>query len=733
MSRRSAAMAARVGEDGFDRLAWRAPGARPVAPVAGADAVVPAGTRSAAEAGDARNTALCHELAHVVEPSSDAACPHDCPDTCAMRVTVEDGRAVARAGRPGRTRRRTARCAPRFRATPSAPTTPSACCSRCKRVGPKGSGSFEPVELGRGARRHRARACGASRRATREAIVPYSYAGTMGLVQGESMAARFFHRLGASLLDRTICSSAGGEALAATYGAKVGMHVEHYAESRLILIWGSNSIASNLHFWTFAQAGQARRRASWSASTRAAPRPPTSATSTSRCCPGTDGALALGADARADRPRLARPRLHRRATSNGWPRAARARAAVAARARRRRSAASTADAGARAGARLRHARAPAAIRLNYGMQRVRGGGNAVRLIAMPAVPGRRLAPPRRRPAAVELGLVPRVRDDAALQRPDLLAGRRPRTINMSTIGDDLLRESGSCADGRLRAADRGARRLQQQPGRGGARVAEGRARLRARRPLHRRARALPDRHRRPCRLRAAGHDAARAPRRPHELRPHLRADQRAGDRAARRGASRTRRSSASWPRAWASTTPCFARRRRDAARARAFRHDGGSTSTRCARTAGSSCRCPRRRSPTAASRRRVASAASTRPGSACPTTCPTTSRPRSDAGARGALPARDDLAAGAQLPQLELRQRDEPARHRGRAAARDPPGRRRARAASPTADCVRVFNDRGSYRLQGGASSARARPGVVNGLGVWWRKLGARRHATSTS
>ena len=90
-----------------------------------------------------------------------------------------------------------------------------------------------------------------------QAIVPYSYAGTMGLVQGESMAARLSNKLGASLLDRTICSSAGGEALAATYGGKVGMHLEHYAESKLILIWGSNSITSNLHFWTFAQ--QAKR------------------------------------------------------------------------------------------------------------------------------------------------------------------------------------------------------------------------------------------------------------------------------------------------------------------------------------------------------------------------------------------------------------------------------------------------------------------------------------------
>ena len=101
-----------------------------------------------------------------------------------------------------------------------------------KRVGPKGSGRFERGQLGRGAGRHRRAPAARSPRAIREAIVPYSYAGTMGLVQGEIMAARFFHKLGASLLDRTICSTAGGEALAATYGGKVGMQVEFFAESR---------------------------------------------------------------------------------------------------------------------------------------------------------------------------------------------------------------------------------------------------------------------------------------------------------------------------------------------------------------------------------------------------------------------------------------------------------------------------------------------------------------------
>ncbi len=88
-----------------------------------------------------------------------------------------------------------------------------------------------------------------------------------------------------------------------------------------------------------------------------------------------------------------------------------------------------------------------------------------------------------------------------------------------------------------------------------------------------------------------------------------------------------------------------------------------------------------------------------------------------------ALSAGDDLAAGAQLPQLELREREEPARHRGRAGAGDSRRAMRSRAALPTAQVVRVFNDRGTYVCKARVSD-RARPGVVNGLGIWWRKLG---------
>lgn len=151
-----------------------------------------------------------------------------------------------------------------------------------RRVGPKGAGRFEPVSwdvaLDDIADRLARLSCN-----NPDTILP-SYAGTMGLVQGESMDRRFFHQLGASLLDRTICSTARGDALVYTLGGKVGMRVEFFAEAKLILIWGSNSIASNLHFWRHAQAAKRAGARAWCASIRARPRRPTSATSTSPCC-----------------------------------------------------------------------------------------------------------------------------------------------------------------------------------------------------------------------------------------------------------------------------------------------------------------------------------------------------------------------------------------------------------------------------------------------------------------
>jgi anaerobic selenocysteine-containing dehydrogenase len=364
-----------------------------------------------------------------------AACPHDCPDTCAMRVSVEGERIVRVQGDADHPPTHGALCTKVSRYAERV-DHPERVLTPLKRVGPKGAGRFVPVGWNEALDDIAGRLRAVAARDP-QAIVPYSYAGTMGLVQGESMAARFFHRLGASLLDRTICAAAGGEALQMTYGGKLGMHLEHFAESRLILIWGSNSIASNLHFWTFAQA--AKR-----AGAKLIAIDPRRTETAEKChqhlalLPGTDGALALGlmheliANDWLDHDYLARH-------VEGWP-ALRERALQWPPERAAAECGLTADE-VKGLARDYGTTRPAAIRLNYGMQRVRGGGNAVRLIALlPCLTGAW----RHRAGGLLLsasGWAKAVRNGAALERPDLLAGRRPRTINMSTIGDDLLREA----------------------------------------------------------------------------------------------------------------------------------------------------------------------------------------------------------------------------------------------------------------------------------------------------
>ncbi len=308
-----------------------------------------------------------------------------------------------------------------------------------KRTGPKGSGQFTRVGWEEALTDIAARlSCIANRnKGSAEAILPYSYAGTMGLVQGESMASRFFNKLGASQLDRTICASAGGEGLVHTLGAKVGMRVEYFAESKLILIWGSNSIGSNLHFWRYVQI--AKRNGA-----KVICIDPRRTETADKChehialLPGTDAALALGlmheliAHDWLDHDYLKHHTL-------GWE-LLRERALEWNPERVATICGITAEE-VRALARDYGACLPgggsAAIRMNYGLQRVRGGGNAVRAIAcLPALIGAW----RHRAGGVLLsasGSFPV--DKVSMQCPDLLKGRTPRTINMVTIGDDLLR------------------------------------------------------------------------------------------------------------------------------------------------------------------------------------------------------------------------------------------------------------------------------------------------------
>ncbi len=371
------------------------------------------------------------------------ACPHDCPDTCALLTTVDHGVAQEVRGNPEHPMTAGVWCTKVSRGT-GRTYHPERVLTPLRRTGPKGAGQFEPVSWDEALDDIAARLTALAAKDP-QAILPYSYAGTMGLVQGESMASRFFHRLGASLLDRTICASAGGEALLHTLGGKVGMRVEFFAESRLILIWGSNAIASNLHFWRLAQ--QARR-----AGARLVCIDPRRTETADKCDehvqlqPGTDAALALAlmheliANDWLDHDYIARHTL-------GWD-ALRERALQWPPQRAAQVCGVPADQ-IRALARDYGTTQPAAIRLNYGMQRVRGGGNAARAIAcLPALTGAW----RHRAGGVLLsnsGRFPARRD--VLQRPDLLAGHQPRTINMRTIGDDLLRPASPAFGPRIEA------------------------------------------------------------------------------------------------------------------------------------------------------------------------------------------------------------------------------------------------------------------------------------------
>ena len=265
-----------------------------------------------------------------------------------------------------------------------------------------------------------------------QSILPCSYAGTMGSVQYRSMDRRFFHRLGASLLERTLCSSAGKAGIKATLGGSFGMDPERFDEARLIVLWGANPIVSNLHLWSRVQT--AKRRGA-----KVIAIDPYRSLSAEKCTqhvapmPGTDGALALGMmhvliaerlldEDYIDRYTLGFPELKQRVLREYSPQRVAQICAIPV---------ATVVQLARDYGTVR----PAAIRLNYGMQRHAGGGIAARTIAcLPALVGA-----WRDPAG---GLVLTTAgfygfDHAALERADLLGGRRPRIINHAALGDAL--------------------------------------------------------------------------------------------------------------------------------------------------------------------------------------------------------------------------------------------------------------------------------------------------------
>lgn len=359
-------------------------------------------------------------------------CPHDCPDTCCWEVAVDpsQGRALEVRGLATHPLTRGVLCG-KVNQYLERVYHPDRLKTPLRRSGPKGSGQFEPISWEEAIDQVAENLQRVVSEHGEQSVLPYCGAGTMGLLQGQGMSARFFHRLGASRLADTICSEAGAEGYKYTLGALVGMDPMDFAQAKLVLLWGSNTLSTNLHLWP--RIKEARKRGA-----RVVVIDP-ACTRTAKAAdlwipirPGTDGALALAMmqviiqEGLLDREfvdahTLGFAQLARRVRRWTPSRAAGITAIPAEQIVRL--------------AREYAGQSPAAIRINYGMQRHAGGGMAVRNICcLTALVGAW----RERGGGLLLsssGSFPFCYD--TLRRPDLLAGRAPRRINMNRLGDAL--------------------------------------------------------------------------------------------------------------------------------------------------------------------------------------------------------------------------------------------------------------------------------------------------------
>ena len=186
-----------------------------------------------------------------------SVCALDCPDACAMLVHVEDGRATRVEGDPDHPVTRGFLCG-KVAQYLEREYHPERLLHPMRRIGAKGEGRFEQISWDTALNTIAARLKSTAEQHGAESILPYSYGGNMGFLNGASMDRRFFHRLGASRLDRTICATAGGTALMEALGAKTGTEPEQFAEAKLILVWGANVHGTSVHLWPFIV--EARRR-----------------------------------------------------------------------------------------------------------------------------------------------------------------------------------------------------------------------------------------------------------------------------------------------------------------------------------------------------------------------------------------------------------------------------------------------------------------------------------------
>src|SRR2546428_4757696 len=235
-----------------------------------------------------------------------SVCSHDCPDSCGVLVTVDElsGRAVKVQGDPAHPITRGFLCGkvakyldrvyspervlyPMRRVLPKGPEVKAG-----NFPGPGSTPAFKRIMWDEALDEIASRFRTIVAEFGAEAVLPYSYGGTLAVLNGASMDRRFFHRLGASQLDRTICSMAGEEGLKSVIGVKLGTEPEQFRDSRYIIAWGANIHGNNVHLWPFI--AEARR-----AGAKLVVIDPYR-TRTARCAdwylpinPGTDAALAL--------------------------------------------------------------------------------------------------------------------------------------------------------------------------------------------------------------------------------------------------------------------------------------------------------------------------------------------------------------------------------------------------------------------------------------------------------
>lgn len=312
-----------------------------------------------------------------------SVCALDCPDCCALLVNVNDAKGS------------------RLRGDPNHPVTRGFLCGKVakylereyspdrllyprKRVGPKGSGQFARVSWDEALDTIAERLKATAAEFGPEAVLPYSYAGTMGLLNGQGMDRRFFHRLGATRLDRTICSATGMEAMTRTLGSRYGTEPEQFAHAKLIIAWGANILGTNVHLWPFLT--EARRNgAKFYTIDPVMTRAGKVADRNFAIYPGSDLALALGLI-----HVIVREGLHDADYVDRYTNGFEELKALAAKYPPERVAALTGIAQedvvmlAREYATTR----PAVIRVNYGIQRSERGGAAMRAVAaLPALTG----------------------------------------------------------------------------------------------------------------------------------------------------------------------------------------------------------------------------------------------------------------------------------------------------------------------------------------------------------